>query len=50
MHELGHTFGAAHDVKTMKEGGEGKAYHKNGYGNLFLRGETSRGGYRTVLA
>ena len=50
MHELGHTFGAAHDVKTMKEGGEGSAYHKNGYGSLFFRGQTHHDGYRTVLA
>ena len=50
MHELGHTFGAAHDVKTMKEDGEGSPYHKNGYGRLFLRGATFRDGYRTVLA
>ena len=50
MHELGHTFGAAHDIKTMNEGREGPAYHKNGYGLLFFRGQTFRDGFRTVLA
>ena len=50
MHELGHTFGAAHDLKTMQEGGEGDPYNKNGRGLLFLRGATFRDGYRTVLA
>ena len=50
MHEMAHNFGAAHDVKTMEEGGEGSAYQENGYGLLFLRGQTSVEGYRTVLA
>ena len=50
MHELAHTFGAAHDIKTMQEGGEGEPYHENGRGLLFLRGKNFNEGYRTVLA
>ena len=45
LHELGHVFGAHHDMDT--DINEEFAY---GHGDLFKKGETQGDGYRTIMA